>query len=392
MAESAILSTANNEFTKDLYQALFPGNSSGNLIFSPFSLNAVLGMVGLGAKGDTRDEIFRGLRFTENSEEVIAKSYHSVISGFQKAMSPETFTLLTANRVYSQVGFGLNQTFVNQLKDHFLADFEQLDFSTSENCKAAADKINNWVESTTNNKIKDLISQDALGPLTRLVLVNGIYFKGLWEHQFKPDNTSKSQFRTSESNQVDVDMMYIQEKFPYAELPELDAEAVSLPYKGGRLSMVIILPKAVDGLTKLQTSIGSILQGGKSLVSERLTKTDKVELSLPKFKIEATIGNLSEVLQALGIKSMFSQSGADFSGIPEGANPGLFVSSVIQKAFIEVNEEGAEAAAATGLVMMMRCLPITIPFIVDRPFYFQIVDHANGELVLFSGHCNDPTK
>jgi len=231
-----------------------------------------------------------------------------------------------------------------------------------------------------------------LGPLTRLVIVNGIYFKGLWEHKFDSENTSKAQFRVDNSKNVEVDMMYIQKKFPYAELRELDAEAVALPYKGGRLSMVIILPRAVDGLTKLQSSIGSILQGGKSLVAERLTKTDNVEVSLPKFKIEATIGNLTDVLQKLGLKSMFSSSDADFGGIPDGANPGLFVSSVIQKAFIEVNEEGAEAAAATAAVMMLRCLPMTIPFVADHPFYFQIVDHSNGDLVLFSGQCNDPTQ
>ncbi|ODM87572.1 Speckle-type POZ protein B [Orchesella cincta] len=236
-------------------------------------------------------------------------------------MSPETFTLLTANRVYSQAGFGLNQAYVKLIKDHFLADFEQLDFSTSENCKAAATTINKWVESTTKNKIKHLISEDSLNSLTRLVLVNGIYFKGLWEHQFNTFSTSKAQFRTSESNNVEVDMMYIQKTFPYAELPELDAKA-------------------------------------------------------------------------LGLKAMFSLPPADFSGIPERENPGLFVSTVIQKAFIEVNEEGAEAAAATIVVARRKCghLSITIPFVVDRPFYFEIVDNANGELVLFSGHCNDPTN
>lgn len=136
-----------------------------------------------------------------------------------------------------------------------------------------------------------------MGPLTRLVLVNGIYFKGFWEHKFNPQNTSKAPFRVTGTKSVDVDMMYKQEKFPYGELPELNAEAVALPYKGGRLSMVIILPRDVDGLARIQSSIGSILQGGKSLVKEFLGKADKIEVSLPKFKVEATIGNLSEVLQ-----------------------------------------------------------------------------------------------
>ncbi|CAL8109759.1 unnamed protein product [Orchesella dallaii] len=229
----------------------------------------------------------------------------------------------------------------------------------------------------------------ALDASTRLVVVNGIYFKGMWEHRFNPKSTSKAKFRTSETQQVDVDMMSIEEKFPYGKLPELEAEAIALPYKGGRLSMVIILPNAVNGLTKVQSSIGSLIRGGKSLVKERLTVSDKVHLQLPKFKIEAAISNLKEVLQALGMKSMFSQTDADFGGIPSGKNPGLYVSSVIQKAFIEVNEEGTEAA---GAVMMARSMPLVIPFEANRPFYFQIVDNANGDLILFSGHCIDPSK
>lgn len=129
--------------------------------------------------------------------------------------------------------------------------------------------------------------------------MNGIYFKGLWENQFDVGNTSKMPFRVSDSKQVEVDMMFKRHKYPYAELPELDADAIAMPYKGGRLSMVIILPKSVDGLTKIQSSIGSILDGGRSLVKERFMVSDEVELSLPRFKIEATIDNLNEVLQTV---------------------------------------------------------------------------------------------
>lgn len=135
--------------------------------------------------------------------------------------------------------------------------------------------------------------------MTRLVLVNGIYFKGFWENKFSPENTTKAEFRVNASKNVEVDMMHIEHKFPFAQFDDMDADAVALPYKGGRVSMVIILPRSVDGLPKIQSSIGGLLNGGKSLVKEHFRKMDKIELSLPRFKIEATIDKLVEVLKAV---------------------------------------------------------------------------------------------
>ncbi|CAG7820064.1 unnamed protein product [Allacma fusca] len=366
----------NSQLMASLHTVLTTGNS-GNLIFSPFSLSAVVAMAHLGARGTTAAEIASAFNFPEDND-VLSKGYSQVLASLQE--TTEGYTLAAANRLYSQIGFDLRKEFSDSIQSAFGAEVQQLDFSNS---AASAAEINNWVEKTTNNKIKDLISASALNSLTRVILVNGVYFKGQWKNKFDESNTSKQPFHLNEKESIEVDMMYKQAKFPYAYFDELDAHAVALPYKGDRLSMVIYAPLQINGLSKIEDALKNL---SPSKVLQKFGSHSDVEVSLPRFKVESTL-SLVEPLKNLGARSMFSGD-ADFSGIPV-TNTGLQVSEVVQKAFIEVNEEGSEAAAATGMMIMLCSMPMVHEFRADRPFFFQIVDRKTN-VVLFAGRVVKP--
>ena len=280
----------------------------------------------------------------------------------------------------------MDEKYLSSTKEHYLAEPIATDFSKEEEARTS---INKWVEDQTNSKIKDLIAKNALNSLTKLVLVNAIHFKGDWDIKFQKDNTYKGDFHVSNDKVVQADLMFSNEKYPYLPLKELKAEALEIPYKGQRLSMVLLLPKKDSSLKDLETALE------KTDINEILNKMprpgrSKVELTLPKFKIESQL-ELVDNLKAMGITDMFDETKADFSDMTGGVNKGLYVSKVVQKAFIEVNEDGAEAAAATAGIMMMRAMVIVPSFTCDRPFMFMIRDNLTG-VTLFSGHVTDPTS
>ncbi|OXA56584.1 Serpin B8 [Folsomia candida] len=221
-----------------------------------------------------------------------------------------------------------------------------------------------------------------------LILVNGIYFKGLWSRQFKTTDTKKAPFFLGEKDAVDVDMMSQTSKFLYGNFPDVGAHAVALPYKGERLSMIIIAPKEKTGLSRVEEGLKKYTP---QAIFDNLYATEKVIVRLPRFKIESTMP-LVPTLRKMGLSAMFTGR-ADFSGIPQDKEQ-LVVTEVIQKAFIEVNEEGSEAAAATA-IRMARCAPpmcdMPTEFNADRPFIFQIVDRQTN-FVLFAGRCNNPLQ
>jgi serpin B len=370
----------NSQLSAALHNLLIKDNA-GNLIYSPFSLSAVVAMAHLGARGSTAAEIVSAFNFPQDNE-ILSKGYSRVLASLQE--TTDGYTLAAANRLYSQIGFDLKKTFSDSIEKAFGAQVQQLDFSNS---AASAAEINGWVEKITNSKIKDSISPNVLNHLTRLVLVNGVYFKGQWEFKFDKKNTKKQPFYLNEKDKVKVDMMHQKGGFPYASFYNLDAQAVALPYKGDRLSMVIYAPRQIDGLSKIEDGLKDLTP---SKFLEQFHPPLDVKVHLPRFKAESTL-DLVEPLQALGAISMFGDD-ADFSGIPEDATL-LSVSDVVQKAFIEVNEEGSKAAAATGVTMKARSFPAkrpkSIEFRADRPFYFQIVDHKTN-FVLFAGSCRNP--
>jgi serine protease inhibitor len=238
----------------------------------------------------------------------------------------------------------------------------------------------------TRDKIKHLIKKDMLSALTRLVLVNAIYFKGDWAAQFDPKLTKEQDFSVSPSITVKASMMMQEKKFNWAYLETLASSMVELPYKGDRIVMQVLLPGERHGLGELEEKLEN--QNIQELFEKKSFVT-KVNIQLPKFKLEQTIP-LTEHLTNLGMKDMFSEGLADFSGI-DGSKQ-LFVSNVVQKAFIEVNEEGSEAAAATAAVMEMKCMPAPPEqFVADHPFIFFLRDKTTG-MLLFQGRVVNPTE
>jgi len=253
-----------------------------------------------------------------------------------------------------------------------------LDFAKSEEARKT---INTWVEEKTNDKIKDLIPAGALDSLTRLVLTNAIYFKGDWSIKFKEENTKESDFHITEQKTAKVQMMYQKENFEYANLDNM--QLLQMHYKGDELSMLIILPKTIGDMEAIESNLNlETLQSNLKQMRKR-----EVDVYLPKFKMTTGTLDITSILAKMGMKDAFSNA-ADFSGMSERKD--LYISSVVHKAFVEVNEEGTEAAAATGVVMKLLSISEPIVFRADRPFIFMIRDNAT-QSILFIGRVCNPT-
>ena len=364
-------------FVPQLYSKLI-SKGDKNVIMSALSVECVLAIAFLGAKGETATQIKKALSLPSKKQ---------LIQGFNQALDSletnqkDSVTSHVANHVYIQTGYKLLRAFrkdSNSIKNGII---KEIDFSYS---KEATESINTEVEKETRGKIKDLFSANSLDETTRLVLVNALYFKGNWKREFKKQQTKKGDFYVSSSKTVKGDMMKTKGKYSVLEPKGLDARAISLPYKGERFHMIIILPNEKNGLEKLE----------KDLLKFDFSKGFKFEnprtyyIRIPKFEIESQF-DLVDKLQNLGVKHLFDKSTADLSGFT--GNKDLFGSKMIQKAFIAVNEEGSEAAAATGLVVSSRSLGSQPPtFDCDHPFVFFIKDSKTG-LTLFTGRVVDPT-
>ena len=273
------------------------------------------------------------------------------------------------------------KTFSKLTKDSYGAGLKEVDFAVA--TEAARREINAWVEKQTHDKIKELIKPKAINQATKLVLTNAIYFKGDWNSQFKKDQTRNEAFTDGGDVKIKTPMMHQTEKFKYLDADTL--QVLEMPYAGKELSMVVLLPKKVDGLADLEKSLtAEKLAGWLGKVHEQT-----VIVSLPKFKTTSAFG-LVENLKALGMKKAFVLPGANFSGID--GREDLFISAVIHKAFVDVNEEGTEAAAATAIILGGGGPPPMIPeFRADHPFVFLIRDTRNDN-VLFLGRIVNPAK
>jgi len=254
---------------------------------------------------------------------------------------------------------------------------------------AAVAEINGWVEEQTNHKIKDLVPIDAVNAMTRLVLVNAVYFKGDWSKKFDKAITKEEDFHVSSSEKIKVPLMHLRkEKLVFGVDQKLHCQAISLPYVGDKLSMVILLP---DHTVTTLADVERQLTADDLMNVEKRFEMYKQEVNLwfPRFKLEQSL-ELSDMLVKLGIVDMFGQGAADFSGM-DGSHE-LYVSKALHKAFVEVNEEGSEAAAATAMVMVGYCMSIPkdpIVFRADHPFLFYIVDNST-KAILFLGRYTKP--
>lgn len=361
-----------NDVALELYKEII-SSEKRNVVISPLSISTCLSFAAMGAGGLTADEMFKFLKYDIAQKLTVAESYGHVMSNLDGNKS-----LKIANKMYIMEKYSAKSTF-NEIAKSFRAEAESINFEKN---TAAAEKINTWVEQKTNHKIKDLISSDTLNSYTRLVLVNAIYFKGTWTHQFNKERTSPMPFWISETESVEIPMMRTKAHFKHGVFDDLGLAALELMYSDSDVSMLILLPHKRDGLAKLEDNLQNID------IPDMITKmySQEVEVSLPTFKIEFDL-DLKDTLEKLGMGTMFSDN-ADFSELLETNEP-LKVSNVVHKAFIEVNEEGAEAAAATGLQMMAMCLIIPLEFIVNHPFYFAMINR-NNKLVLFNGRIQNP--
>ncbi|KAI5632541.1 serpin (serine protease inhibitor) domain-containing protein [Phthorimaea operculella] len=331
-----------------------------SVVSSPLSAEYLLALTALGASEPSHSELLTALGFRNKDE--IRSAFSSVSS---KLRSLKTVTLNAANRVYVNEGpYQLEPCLLDDATKVFDAGIEKIDFKQS---NAAATTINQWVEQQTNHKIKDLFSSDSFNDDTQLVLVNAIYFKGTWMNKFNPSLTKLQDFHIDSKTTIKVPMMHNYEDYRYRESEALGAELLQMYYLNYEASMVIILPKEIEGLNGVLQK----LSDGVDLMTELRMTRRKVEVSLPKFKIETVI-NLNDLLPKIGIKSIFSKNNSGLDNMLSPSKP-LYVSTAVQRAFIEVNEEGAEAAAATGVrYELLRAAPPPRRFTADRPFLAAI--------------------
>ncbi|MEA3368666.1 MAG: serpin family protein, partial [Planctomycetota bacterium] len=368
-----------NDFGLDLYGRV--RGEEGNLFLSPYSIASALAMTWAGARGETADEMARTLALPP-AWRAEPERIHAAFGHLTESLNDPkaSYDLTVANALWGQKAYGFLGGFLGLLGDHYGAGLREVDFAG--NTEAARQAINAWVEKETRDKIRDLVPKGALARLTRLVLTNAIYFKGTWRFPFGKDDTKDADF-FAPSGTVKVPMMRDAKHYRYADA--VGHHVLELPYKGRDLAMVLLVPKAKDGLPALEGSLSAKALAG--WIGEM--KHTRVRVFLPRFKTTWRC-LLGGVLAKMGMARAFDPAKADFSGMNGGKEP-LWIGEVIHKAFVEVNEEGTEAAAATAVIMMGSAAPPAPPPVVrcDRPFLFLIRDTRSGA-ILFLGRLVNP--
>ncbi len=369
---------AANRFASSFFGNLAQ-SKQGNFVASPFSVHGAMSMVAAGAAGDTEAQMVRTLGLpaekTARSTALVALRDRMEAAGARGEV-----TLDIANRVWVQKSYRLLPAFARGVELVFAAGFAEADFA--DRAEAARQEINGWVESRTRNRIRNLVPAGLLSPMTRMVLVNAIYFHGAWETSFPENRTEAAPFHIAPGRTVRADLMQAHlERVGYRAEPGL--QVCELPYRGRNLSMVVLLPEA-GKLGDLEARIAT--EGFDAVCGAVVPQT--VDVALPRFKIEAQFV-LNEPLATLGMRDAFDSSKADFSGMTGTRD--LFVSIVLHKAFIEVNEKGTEAAAATAVIMERGAAIPSKPveFRANRPFLFALRDRPSGA-VLFLGRMARP--
>jgi serpin B len=366
----------NTAFATDLYAKL--GSQPGNLFCSPFSISAALAMTSAGAAGETLAEMTNVLHLPADQS-----ALHAGFDTLQKQLlagaAKGDYELNLANALWGQKGFPFRPEFLTLTQTHYGAGLRQVDFHNPE---AARQTINRWVEQQTKDKIKDLFPSGSLDATTRLVLANAIYFKGTWASKFQPKDTNDAPFRDG-GRATKVPMMHQTARFGYAEGDGW--QVLEMPYAKSTLAMDVILPRAADGLPDLEGKLSPAWLGE----ALRAVRPEEVIVSLPRFK--ATLGfDLTKTLAGMGMPKAFSASEADFSRMTSAGR--LMISVVVHKAYVDVTEQGTEAAAATGVGMKLAAAPVRPQpkvFNADHPFVTLIRDTATG-CVLFLGRFVQP--
>ncbi|XP_070687916.1 leukocyte elastase inhibitor-like [Pempheris klunzingeri] len=375
----ATISSSNTSFALELFRTLSQANPTGNLFVSPLSISSALAMVFLGAKGDTAAQMAQALSFSAGD------GVHADFEALNAQInSPSaSYILKLANRLYGENTANFLPQFLEATQKFYQADLKAVDFiGAPEACRA---EINSWVEQHTENKIKELLKPGTVSTMTRLALVNAIYFKGTWMNRFDEANTKEMPFKVNQNETKQVQMMYQMKKLPYNYIPELSLQILELPYVDDELSMFILLPEDSSGcLLKLEHAL-TLERLDEWTNRENMDVHSEVLVHLPKFKLEEDY-ELNEPLAKLGMTDVFCAAKADLSGM--NGEGGLFLSTVAHKAFVEVNEEGTEAAAATA-GMAVYCMFREEHFTADHPFLF-FIRHNKTKSILFLGRFSSP--
>jgi serine protease inhibitor len=386
----------NTTFALNLYSQL--ATNSGNLFFSPYSISTCLAMLYAGASGNTEQQMSQVLGFGTNQQQ-FASLFRELQADLRADQQTNAIELDIANALWVQKGFPFLPSFLETATNQYEANVGQADFAADAN--AITQTINNWVAQETQNKIQNILPPGSLNAETRFVLANAIYFLGAWTTPFVVTNTSTQPFYVSSTNLAQVPLMHqpplegydadfnwVDVTFNYmqsysgAPVSSNDFQAIELPYGSNQLSMLILLPSQIDGLGQLEQQLSpAFLSNVLGQMTPQLA-----DIFLPKFTVEGSF-NLSRTLAAMGMSNAFTQGAADFSGID--GNRDLFVSFVLHKARVQVNEAGTEAAAATVVGGTDIGPPPFFLFRADHPFLFLIRDIQTGS-VLFLGRRSKP--
>lgn len=374
------LARANNFLGLNLLKAL-PSNANTNVFFSPFSVSAALGMAYIGARGDTLEQLTLNFGYTadELNELKILALFKEQLEAARDL--PHEYTLDIANAAVAQEGYGVLPNYTQALMSAFGAEYLEADFSKKG--QEAIDKINKWVSEKTHGKVHSLFEEPP-DFSTRLILLNAVYYKGTWLYEFNKLRTKPRSFYNGGVTKVLIPMMKMKSTLNHTFDATLNADVVDLPYVGNDISMTILLPSERNGIEHLKSALTT--QNLNKAIARMYPKDMK--LKLPKFKLD-TKYTLKPTLETLGIKKIFSAD-ADLSGISGAKN--LYVSDVLHKAVLEVNEEGSEAAAVTGFVIQLRTAAFVTPpplpkVYVDHPFIF-LIRNVNTNTIMFLGEVN----
>ena len=365
-----------NKFSMALYSKVVANKPKENMFYSPASIYVALAMTYVGTRGNTAKEIEHVMNW-KNPETV-----NEMIQSLQEPIfAASGVELSLANRLWVQQGYAILKEYTDMLQSFYQAEMGTADFVNK--ATEARETINNWVETKTNGNIKDLIEDDVLTSLTRLVLANAVYFKGFWEKRFNKRHTHTVKFKVSKTETVKVRMMNQTGVYLYEWNEELSCKILKLPYTEKKVAMVIFLPDEVDGLVELENKLNADhIRNCDTTMSSR-----SVNVGLPRLKLNCQF-NMNDILSLLGICDLFDIRNADLSGVTGDSQ--LYVSDAIHQAFVNVDEEGTEAAAATAVVMNIRCSPPRPEvFLADHPFLF-VIQHCESGAILFQSRVLSP--
>ncbi len=376
------LREGNTRFAVDLYRMVCLESGADNVMLSPFCVSSALGMAWAGARGETEAEMAQVLGLRGEPEEVhagFARLMGQILR--ENAERPEhPVTLNIANALWVERTYPLLDEYVETVRNSYRAEAGNLDFKGDPEGGRA--EINQWAADRTEGLITDLLGPGAITPDTRAVLTSAVYFKGDWMYQFNPEATRPGHFTTLAGGTVEVPFMHRTGDYPF--FAGEGFRALSLPYSDGRCRMVAILPDGDLQRFEQEFSVETLRRVDEGLAEK------EVILAMPPFRF-STLYNLAGTLSSMGMPEAFDGATADFSGFSGSRD--LFISEVVHKAYVKVDETGTEAAAATGVIMATTAMPENPPeyFVLDRPFMFLIMDDLSGT-VLFMGRVADPSE